>query len=161
MIRFKGLEGGMPWSARWTGTTAGNFVLPPTSKRDGNNPAGEQFRFTENGQLILLGLTARLVTGAVTSGAVIKQRTGVSTDTDLIRYVYGAAGSYQVADNELFVPLVGHVYSSPAGPAAVTAGRLYVDIVGTVSALDITAWGVWLESRDHFPLTAAPYQIRS
>jgi hypothetical protein len=161
VIRFKGLEGGMPWSARWTGTTAGNFVLPPTSKRDGNNPAGEQFRFTENGQLVLLGMTARIVTTAVNSGAVIKQRTGAGTDSDLIRYIYGAAGTYQIADNELFVPLVGHVYSSPAGPAAVTAGRIYIAFEGTVTAFDMTAWGVWLESKDHIPLTANPFQIRS
>jgi hypothetical protein len=161
VIDFKGLQGGMTWSARWNSTTAANFVLPPTPKRDGTNPAGGQFRFTENGQLVLLGLTGRVVTGGTNAGAVIKQRVGASTDTDLIRYVYAAAGTYHFSDNELWVPLVGAVYSSPAGPAPVTAGRLYVDVVGTITALEITAWGVWLESKDHHPLTAAPYQIRS
>lgn len=156
MIDFIGIKDRSPWCARWNSTTAGDFVIPPARRADGANQAGSNYTYREQGQLILLGVVGRVVTDAASEGFSLVQRVGTSTDTTLLTLSYTAAGHFEVDLNELWIPLTGPVYDG----SPVNAGRLYVAMVGTPTTVELTAWGVWCDNKEHRELSAAPFTIR-
>lgn len=161
MIRFTGIAGGTPWCVRFDAAATGDLIIPPARRGDIGNPAGAQTNFRERGQLILLGLTGTIVTQAGGEGISIMERVGASTDVlEVLRYVYPAAGTYFINEPELWIPLRGHRYTARAGEPVNDAAKLTVIEVGSVTAIRLTAWGIWADQEDHLEVKAAPLQLR-